>query len=90
MLLEKFGLPAAANRWIAILGVDAAGHPKTPSVMLAIAAPTLFGLVVGWLLSLTLGREDHPGLDYTWKCVMSRPAPSRRREPRAIVPSRRR
>ena len=70
MLLEKFGLPAAANRWIAILGVDAAGHAKTPSVMLAIVAPALFGLVMSvGRLSLTLGREDHPGLGYTWKRV---------------------
>ncbi|MBS0210126.1 MAG: hypothetical protein JSS27_14350 [Planctomycetes bacterium] len=76
VLLNKLGLPELANRWIALLGVDAAGHPKTPSVMIAITVPVLFGLATGWLFSWLLGADEHPGADFSWRRVMSRPAPT--------------
>lgn len=75
-LLGRLGMPALAEGWIAILGVDAAGQPKTPSVLLAITVPVLFGLTMGWLFSQLLGSDDHPGADFSWRRVMSKPAPS--------------
>lgn len=76
-VLQKLSLDSLAQKWIAILGVDDAGAPKTPSVMIAIAAPVCFGLALGWIASLLFGRREHPGTDYTWRAVMSRPVEPR-------------
>jgi SSS family solute:Na+ symporter len=75
VMLGKLGMPGLAESWVNLLGVDAAGQPKTPSVMLAIAVPVLFGLATGWLFSRLLGSDDHPGADYSWRRVMNAPPP---------------
>jgi SSS family transporter len=74
-LLRGAGLEGAAVWFTSILGVTAEGKMKTPSVMLAIFAPALFGLVAGAVASALFGRDDHPGLAYTRREVMKRPEP---------------
>jgi SSS family solute:Na+ symporter len=77
-LLARLGLQSAADAWISVFGkmVDAQGHEvlRKPSVMLAIFAPVVFGLVLGAVVSALFGRRDHPGVAYTWKSVLSRPS----------------
>ncbi len=72
-LLGTLGLEGLSKDWIGILGIDAAGKPRTPSVLLAIAVPAVVGLVIGAVLSRLFGRDEHPGLDFTWRAVMRRP-----------------
>ena len=76
-LLGRLGLPAAAEWWTGLLGT-ANGRPRTPSVWLAIAAPVAFGLVVGCLAAAACGRREHPGVHYTWRAIMRRPAATTR------------
>jgi SSS family solute:Na+ symporter len=73
LALDALGLDAMAQWWISLLGVDSAGSPRTPSVMLAIAAPVLFGLAIGAVFSRLFGRDAHPGSELTWRAVMRRP-----------------
>lgn len=77
-LLNRFGLMGAAERWTSILGTmpNAAGEmvPRTPSVLLAVFMPVAFGLLLGAIASLLFGRDDHPGVAFTWKNVLSRPS----------------
>jgi SSS family solute:Na+ symporter len=79
VLLNAVGLSGWAETWGTILGVDAAGKLKTPSIMLAVAVPAVVGLGGGWLLSRLFGRADHPGTAYTWRAVMQRPIPAETR-----------
>ena len=60
LLLEYLGQENLADGWISLLGIDSAGKPRTPSVMLAVAGPTVFGLATGAVLSRLFGREEHP------------------------------
>lgn len=47
---------------------------KPPTFLLAIAVPCLTSLTLAYLLSWLVERgDDHPGLQYTWKAVVSRP-----------------
>jgi SSS family solute:Na+ symporter len=71
-LLAALGLDSLAAFWKSLLGVDAAGHLKTPSVLLAIAVPALFGLGTGWLLSSLFGRVHHAGTEFCWRAVVRR------------------
>lgn len=77
-LLNRVALPAAAERWTSILGTmqNAAGEtvPRTPSVLLAVFAPVAFGLLLGAIGSKLFGRDDHPGVAFTRKSVLSRPS----------------
>ena len=72
-LFNQLGLSGLAEFWPQILGVDG-DKMRTPSVMLAIAMPCLFGLAFGWLLSLIAGRREHAGMAYTWREVLRRPS----------------
>ncbi|MBI3468559.1 MAG: hypothetical protein HY000_36620 [Planctomycetes bacterium] len=72
-LLTRVGLSGAAEAWISVLGVDAAGMLRTPSIMLAIFTPVVFGLLVGGVASLLFGRRGHAGSEYTWRNVLRRP-----------------
>jgi SSS family solute:Na+ symporter len=73
LLFDYVGQEGLAERWISILGVDSAGKPRTPSVLLAVAGPAVFGLAIGAVLSRLFGRERHSGTDFTWRAVMRRP-----------------
>jgi SSS family solute:Na+ symporter len=73
LLLDYLRLDGLADRWVSILGVDSAGKPRTPSVMLAVAAPAVFGLAIGAVFSRLFGREQHSGAGLTWRAVMRRP-----------------
>ncbi len=75
--LNRLGMTHGAEAFTAILGVHADGTPKGPSVMLAVAAPCVFGLVVGAVVSALLGRNEHAGLAYTWREVMKLPVADR-------------
>jgi hypothetical protein len=72
-LLARIGLSSAAAAWTSILGVDAAGKLRTPSVMLAVFVPVIFGLALGAVASWLFGRRDHAGVEYTWRNVLRRP-----------------
>ncbi|HND52881.1 MAG TPA: sodium/solute symporter [Pirellulaceae bacterium] len=72
-MFEKLYLPGLADAWRSILGVDADGRNKQPTIFLAVGAPCLAGLAAAWLMSLVFGSDDHPGVDYTWKRTMLRP-----------------
>src|SRR5690606_6176271 len=69
-LLNLLRLEGLAAWWTSLLGVDPQGHPRGPSVMLAIAAPALLGLTLGWIASRLFGREDHPGVGFTRAAIM--------------------
>lgn len=71
-LLRWVGLDGLAADWTSLLGVDAAGHLRTPTVLLAIAAPAAFGLLIGALLSRLFGKDDHHGIAFTRRMVMQR------------------
>jgi hypothetical protein len=71
-LCERLGLHGLAALWPRILGVYPDGRLRTPTIMLAILIPCLVGIGLGWLLSVPLGRREHPGLAYTWRAVLSR------------------
>jgi SSS family solute:Na+ symporter len=71
-LCDRLGLHGLAAAWPSILGATPDGKLRTPTIMLAILIPCLVGIAVGWLLSLPLGRREHPGLAYTWRAVLSR------------------
>jgi SSS family solute:Na+ symporter len=73
LLLDFLGLDGFIEGWISILGIDSAGKPRTPSVMLAVAAPVLFGLAIGAVCSRLFGRDQHSGTELTWRSVMRRP-----------------
>jgi SSS family solute:Na+ symporter len=74
-VLAGIGMTEAAEWWTSLHGIDTAtGKLRTPSVMLAIFAPTVFGLLLGAVASLLFGRTDHPGIEYTWRNVLRRPA----------------
>lgn len=68
--LEAVGLDSLGARWTSILGVDAAGLPKRPTVMLAVAVPCVLGVSAGALLSLFESRDEHPGQRLTWWATM--------------------
>ena len=69
--LNALGLDSLGSFWTNILGVDARGMPKRPTVMLAVATPCVVGVVTGALLSLFEGRsEDNPGRGFTWRATM--------------------
>lgn len=70
--LDYLGFSGLAEAWTSILGVDAEGKLRTPSILLAIAVPTLFGLMLGGLLSWLCGRSEHEGTSFTWREVMRR------------------
>jgi SSS family solute:Na+ symporter len=72
LLLDFVGMDGLIEGWTSILGVDSTGKLRTPSVMLAVAAPVLFGLAIGAVLSRLFGREQHPGVELTWRAVMRR------------------
>jgi SSS family solute:Na+ symporter len=75
-LLHWLGADGVATWWTSLLGIDAAtGKLRSPTVMLAIAAPAAFGLALGALFSALFGRNDHPGVEYTRREVMKRPVP---------------
>jgi SSS family solute:Na+ symporter len=59
-LLVKFGVTGVST--------------QPPSVMLAIFAPVAFGLVLGAVASRLFGRDDHPGVAFTRRAVLSRPS----------------
>lgn len=71
-VLQKLGLSGWAESWISILGVDADGKIKTPSVLLAIAIPAIVGVLLGGTLSVLFGRKNHPGTAFTWRAIMQR------------------
>lgn len=77
-LLAKLGLNDAAEAWVSIFGtmVNDKGLvvPRPPSVMLAIFAPVAFGLLLGAVVSALFGSNDHKGVAFTWKSVLSRPS----------------
>jgi SSS family solute:Na+ symporter len=75
MLLRAFGLEGAAERWTGILGKDADGAPKAPTIYLAIAAPAVFGIVFGGICSALFGRDQHPGVAYSRREVLRKPLP---------------
>jgi SSS family solute:Na+ symporter len=72
-LAGQMGLTSLAEYWPSILGYDGEVLRK-PSVMLAVGAPGLFGIVLGGLLSLLFGNSNHLGTAYTWRAVLSRPS----------------
>jgi hypothetical protein len=37
-----------------------------------VGLPCLFGIALGWLVSLVAGRREHPGTAFTWRAVLSR------------------
>jgi SSS family solute:Na+ symporter len=57
--------------WGEILGKDAAGNFKRPTIFLAIALPCVTTVALGWLLSLLVerGGTNH-GSHYTWWAVL--------------------
>jgi solute:Na+ symporter, SSS family len=67
------GLNGLAEFWPTILGIEPDGRLRAPSVMLAVGVPCLFGIALGWLVSLAVGRRDHAGAAFTWRAVLSRP-----------------
>jgi SSS family solute:Na+ symporter len=73
VVLDYIGLPQAAEAWTSILGVESTGKLRIPSVMLAVAGPTVFGLILGAIASALFGRSQHPGADYTRRAVLLRP-----------------
>jgi solute:Na+ symporter, SSS family len=83
--LDWLGLDAAAGWWTSILGSGADGRPRTPTVLLAIAAPALFGLAIGAIASKLFGRRGHKGEAYTWfgtaEAKIAGAADGRREEP---------
>jgi SSS family solute:Na+ symporter len=80
LLLTQLGLDGLAEQWQGILGVDATvlvdglPKPKTPTIMLAVAAPAMFGMAIGWVFSRLFGRAEHAGTELTWRAVMRRAA----------------
>jgi solute:Na+ symporter, SSS family len=75
-LCRLVGLHRLAEFWPTILGVYKDGDViklHTPSVMLAVGVPCLFGIGLGWAVSLVAGRREHPGTAFTWRAVLSRP-----------------
>ena len=70
--LNGVGLKALGQSWLDILGVDSAGLPKRPTVMLAIAVPCTTGVLTATVLSLLESKVDHPGRQFTWWSVMLR------------------
>lgn len=68
--LNALGLDSLAGQWIQILGVDANGLPKRPTIMLAVAAPCILGVSLGALLSLFESNGDNPGRKFTWWATM--------------------
>ena len=75
-LCEKIGLVRLAEYWPTILGVSKQSDIiklHTPSIMLAVGLPCLFGIALGWAVSLVAGRSEHPGTAFTWRAVLSRP-----------------
>lgn len=74
-VLGYIGWPEAAESWRGLLGIDAGGMPKSPSITLAIAAPCVSGVALAGLLSLVLDRgRAHAGREYSWFAIMRRPA----------------
>ena len=71
--LRTIHLDALADSWTGILGTDKQGVALRPTIMLAIAAPCVTGVVLGSLLSLFESRGDHPGRQFTWWATMRRP-----------------
>jgi SSS family solute:Na+ symporter len=71
-LFSLVGLNSLADAWSQILGVNADGKLRTPSIMLSIGVPCLFGIMTGWFLGLLAGRREHPGAAFTWRAVLSR------------------
>lgn len=71
--LNALGLDSLASRWIGILGVDDAGLPRRPTIMLGIAAPCVLGVCLGAFFSLFESSGDHPGRKFTWWATMRRP-----------------
>lgn len=71
-LFNLVGLHGPADAWPTILGVNPDGKLRTPSVMLSIGIPCLFGIATGWLLSMLAGRREHPGAAFTWRAVLGR------------------
>ena len=50
--------------------VENVARPRTPSVLLAIAVPVVFGILCGGVLSLLFGRANHPGTKWTRRAVL--------------------
>jgi hypothetical protein len=74
-LFRSLGLDAAAAWWTSLLGTTPDGQIRSPTILLAIAAPALFGLVLGAIASFLCGRDDHPGAQFTRREIMKRPLP---------------
>ncbi len=72
--LHAIGLESLATGWKNVLGVDGDGAVKRPTIMLAVAAPCVFGVSLGALLSLLESRGEYPGQKFTWWATMRRPA----------------
>jgi SSS family solute:Na+ symporter len=71
--LRAIGCEALATGWTNILGVDAGGALKRPTIMLAIAAPCVAGVLLGAGLSWLEPRGEFPGQQYTWWSTIRRP-----------------
>lgn len=70
---NALGLESLASSWIEVLGVDDAGSPRRPTIMLGIAAPCVLGVSLGVGLSFLESNADHPGRQFTWRATMRRP-----------------
>lgn len=73
LVLERASTAAGAW-WFAILGHEAGGRPKVPTITMAICLPCITSFLVsalaGWLWE---PRAPHPGLRLTWLAVMRTP-----------------
>jgi len=78
---DRLGLHGLAVAWPQILGVNPDGTLRIPTIMQAIGIPCLFGITIGWLLSLAAGRLDHAGTAFTWRAVLSRASENTAKEP---------
>lgn len=68
-VLVAFSLSIVWSWWTEIFGTTA-----RPTFLLAIAAPYVTSLTTAIILSRLVEKGgDHPGLNYTWKAVTSRP-----------------
>jgi len=74
--LNAVGLDSLGRMWTGILGVDASGLPKRPTIMMAVAMPCMVGVTLGFLLSRLESRGDNPGRKFTWWATMRTPPPA--------------